>query len=59
MGCRAKIARRGFLIGTVAIAGGVAFGVYKAQRDHRNPLAAVLGPGEATFNPWVRIIPTR
>ncbi|MDJ0825554.1 MAG: molybdopterin-dependent oxidoreductase [Rhodobacter sp.] len=49
------IARRTFLIGSVAIAGGVAFGVYMARRPHPNPLAAGLAEGEATFNPWVKI----
>ncbi|NBT33879.1 MAG: hypothetical protein EBT13_18790 [Rhodobacteraceae bacterium] len=37
-----KIARRTFLFGTVAIAGGVAFGVYKLKEEAPNPLT----PGE-------------
>ncbi len=50
-----KIARRGFLIGSVAIAGGVAFGVYKAVKTPGNPLLEGQTPGEAVFNPWVKI----
>ncbi len=50
-----KIARRTFLIGGVAIAGGVAFGAYMVRRPHDNPLLADLKDGEATFNPWVMI----
>lgn len=49
------IARRTFLIGSAAIAGGVAFGVYAVRKPHENPLLAGLGDGEASFNPWVRI----
>ncbi|MEJ6394811.1 molybdopterin cofactor-binding domain-containing protein [Gymnodinialimonas sp. 2305UL16-5] len=50
-----KIARRTFLIGSAAIAGGVAFGIYAVRRPHDNPLADGLAEGEATFNPWVKI----
>lgn len=46
-----KIARRTFLIGTAAIAGGVAFGVYQVRKDAPNPLIA--GDGEATLNPYI------
>jgi len=49
------IARRTFLIGTAAIAGGVAFGVYAVKRDPNNPLSEELADGSATFNPWVLI----
>lgn len=48
-----KIARRSFLIGSVAIAGGVAFGVYKFRQSPPNPLQA--SPGEAALNPFVFI----
>ncbi len=51
------IARRSFLIGSAAIAGGVAFGVYVVKTPHANPLADGLAEGEATFNPWVKIGP--
>lgn len=49
------IARRSFLIGSAAIVGGVAFGAYMVRKPHDNPLDAALAPGEATFNPWVKI----
>lgn len=55
MGKVKTIARRTFLFGSAAIAGGVAFGVYKVKTPHANPLDADLKPGEATFNPWVKI----
>ncbi len=48
-----KIARRTFLIGTAAIVGGVAFGVYQVRKDAPNPLIA--GDGEATLNPYILI----
>ena len=51
----ATIARRSFLLGTAAVAGGLAFGVYAVRRDPENPLSATLKDGEATFNPWVLI----
>lgn len=50
-----KIARRTFLIGSAAIAGGVAFGTYLVKRPHDNPLLSELEDGEAVFNPWVKI----
>ncbi len=50
-----KIARRTFLVGSAAIAGGVAFGVYTVRTPYENPNLADLAPGEASFNPWVRI----
>lgn len=48
-----KIARRSFLIGSAAIAGGVAFGVYQVGKDAPNPLVA--GDGEATLNPYILV----
>lgn len=48
-----KIARRTFLIGSAAIAGGVAFGVWQYRRDLPNPLEP--GAGQATLNPWILI----
>lgn len=50
-----KIARRTFLIGSAAIAGGVAFGVYAARKPIPNPLLENLGQGEAAITPYVRI----
>ena len=55
MGRIAKIARRTFLIGAVAIAGGVAFGYYQYKKPLKNPLKDLLADGEATFNPYVKI----
>ncbi len=47
------IARRSFLIGSAAIVGGVAFGVYKLNQDPDNPLNAETG--EAALNPFIFI----
>lgn len=48
-----KIARRTFLFGSLAIAGGVAFGVWQLRRDAPNPLRPA--EGEASLNPFVLI----
>ncbi|MEL6521841.1 MAG: molybdopterin cofactor-binding domain-containing protein, partial [Pseudomonadota bacterium] len=48
-----KILRRGFLVGSAAIAGGVAFGTYRYVQPFDNPLKP--GPGEVTLNPYVLI----
>ena len=50
-----KIARRTFLFGAAAIAGGVAFGYYYVNKPYANPLEGDLADGEATFNPYVKI----
>src|SRR5262245_6204008 len=50
-----KIARRTFLIGAAAIAGGVAVGYYYYRKPYTNPLEDDLAAGEATFNPYVKI----
>ncbi|MDP2493093.1 molybdopterin-dependent oxidoreductase [Shimia thalassica] len=50
-----KIARRSFLIGSAAVVGGVAFGVYKVKTPYENPLEDELASGATTFNPWVVI----
>lgn len=55
MGVVKNISRRAFLIGSAAIAGGVAFGVYRANSEFPNPLEDQLAEGQATFNPWVMI----
>lgn len=55
MGRIATIARRTFLVGSAAIAGGVVFGVYQVRKPHPNPLRDGLAPGAAALNPWVRI----
>ena len=48
-----KIARRTFLIGSAAVAGGVAFGVYAARQPFANPNLEDLPEGAASFNPWI------
>jgi len=53
MGRLGKITRRTFLIGSAAIAGGVAFGVYSARTPFANPNLVNRPDGTATFNPWV------
>jgi isoquinoline 1-oxidoreductase beta subunit len=50
-----KIARRTFLIGAAAIAGGVAIGYYYYRKPYPNPLEGELAEGEATFNPYVKV----
>lgn len=45
------ITRRGLLVASAAVAGGVAFGFYRYVQDPANPL--VPGAGETVFNPWV------
>ena len=47
------IARRTFLIGSAAIIGGVAFGVYEVKKPIPNPLTP--GAGETTLNPYILI----
>ncbi|MBV0912179.1 xanthine dehydrogenase family protein molybdopterin-binding subunit [Anianabacter salinae] len=49
------ITRRTFLVGSAAVAGGVAFGVYTVGKPHANPLTPALGDGEAALTPYVRI----
>ncbi len=55
MGRGKTIARRSFLVGSAAILGGVAFGTYMYKREVENPLLADVKPGEAVFNPYVKI----
>ncbi|MEL6641593.1 MAG: hypothetical protein AAFN63_09480 [Pseudomonadota bacterium] len=50
-----KIARRTFLIGSAAIAGGVAFGAYMVNRPIPNPLLDDLADGEAAITPFVKV----
>ncbi|MFN3207958.1 MAG: molybdopterin cofactor-binding domain-containing protein [Roseovarius sp.] len=57
MGRVGKIARRTFLVGAVAAAGGVAFGIWRYQTPYRNPLLAGLNQGEAALTPYVLIRP--
>lgn len=55
MGRAATIARRTFLIGSAAVAGGVAFGIYQVRKPHANPLQDGLKPGGVALSPWIRI----
>ncbi|SOE11313.1 isoquinoline 1-oxidoreductase beta subunit [Hoeflea halophila] len=55
MGRLKTFTRRAFLVGSVAVAGGVAFGAYMVKKPHANPLLADLGDGEAAITPYVRI----
>jgi isoquinoline 1-oxidoreductase beta subunit len=50
-----KIARRTFLIGATAIAGGVAFGVWRYKTPYANPLEADLPEGAAALTPYVLV----
>jgi isoquinoline 1-oxidoreductase subunit beta len=64
MGKIENLSRRAFLVGSAAIAGGIAFGSYSdpaqaAAAADGNPLAAGLGPNSVTFNPWVEISPDK
>jgi isoquinoline 1-oxidoreductase beta subunit len=52
-----RIARRTFLIGSAAIAGGLAVGYYFYRRPYDNPLLRDAKAGEAVFNPYVKIGP--
>ncbi|MAI90913.1 molybdopterin cofactor-binding domain-containing protein [Ponticaulis sp.] len=57
MGTLSKVTRRTFLVGSVAVAGGVAFGFYAYKTPGDNPLLADLGEGEAALTPYVLISP--
>jgi isoquinoline 1-oxidoreductase subunit beta len=50
-----KIARRTLLIGSAAVAGGAAFGIYAYKRTPTNPLLRNLGDGQAALTPYVRL----
>ena len=59
-----NLSRRAFIVGSAAVAGGIAFGSYShaeqaATTAHGNPLAAGLGPNSVSFNPWVEISPEK
>jgi isoquinoline 1-oxidoreductase beta subunit len=49
------VARRTFLIGSAAIAGGMAVGYYVYRQPYANPLLKGARSGEAVFNPYVKI----
>jgi isoquinoline 1-oxidoreductase subunit beta len=50
-----KIARRGFLFGSIALAGGVAFGWWKYKTPYGNPLETDLAEGASALTPYVLI----
>ena len=49
------IARRSFLISSVAAIGGVVFGVYKYKKSYPNPLLKDLPQGASAITPYIRI----
>lgn len=53
MGKLATITRRTFLFGSVAIAGGAAFGYWKYKQPYDNPLMSDLGDDQAALTPYV------
>ena len=55
MGRVKTIARRSFLVGSVAVAGGVVFGTYLYKRAGENPLLDGLKPGETAITPYVKV----
>ena len=55
MGRAATITRRTLLIGSAAVAGGVAFGYWKYKQPYGNPLLGGLAEGETALTPYVRI----
>ncbi|SDX18998.1 xanthine dehydrogenase family protein molybdopterin-binding subunit [Roseicitreum antarcticum] len=50
-----KYTRRGFIIASVAVAGGVVFGARTYNARLENPLLGGLAPGEAALTPYVKI----
>lgn len=57
MGKLGKIARRTFLIGTTAVAGGVAFGYWRLKQPFPNPLEHNLPQGYAPIGDYVLLGP--
>lgn len=55
MGKLKTIARRTFLVGSAAIAGGIAFGYYAYKKPGENPLLADLTEGETALTSYVKI----
>ena len=47
--------RRAFVVTSVAVAGGVAFGYWRYKTPYENPLLAGLGDGEQAITPYVII----
>jgi isoquinoline 1-oxidoreductase subunit beta len=64
MGDMQNLSRRAFIVGSTAVAGGVAFGSYGHAEQllmtaSGNPLSKGLAANAATFNPWVEISPEK
>ncbi len=55
MGAITTIARRTFLLGSAAVAGGLAVGYWAYKSPIPNPLTPDLAEGEAALTPYVRI----
>lgn len=55
MGRLKTITRRTLLIGSAAVAGGVAIGYWRYKTPYENPLLEDLAAGEAALTPYVRI----
>jgi len=47
--------RRSFLIGSTAIAGGIAFGYYQYKTPHNNPLLKHLNSNQTALTPYIKI----
>lgn len=58
MGKAKTIARRTFLIGSAAVAGGLVVGWAMVKWPIRNPLLDLLDDDDATLNPYVKIDPS-
>ncbi len=50
-----KLTRRAFLVGSVAVSGGVVFGIWRYRTPYANPLFAGLGDDEFALTPYLRI----
>ncbi|MCA1337560.1 xanthine dehydrogenase family protein molybdopterin-binding subunit [Pseudooceanicola marinus] len=50
-----RLTRRAVIVGSLAVTGGLAVGIYALNRDWPNPLEEDLPEGAVTFNPWILI----
>ncbi|MDW4500243.1 molybdopterin cofactor-binding domain-containing protein [Sulfitobacter sp. D35] len=50
-----RYTRRGFLIASAVVAGGVVFAIRAYLANLENPLIASLGPGETALTPYIKI----
>ena len=51
----ATYTRRGFLVGSLAVTGGVVFGYWKYKQPHDNPLLDNIADGDAALTPYILI----